>query len=161
VEVKSGNKTWLFRGNTYFYKKNVKLKLNLKEEIIMLKENIAKILGTENVIVKKSRNDFVSGAITKTDNKKKSTFNLSWGDDYVYLRIKGNDTTLQKTISEMVGTKCIKGECGTWTGKEILYAWHKEEKEQSKFLKSLSFACGLNSGLFSFLGWQKVELIAA
>ncbi len=123
-------------------------------------ENITKILGTENVLVKKSGNDFIRGIIAKT-NSKKSIFHISWGNDYVYLRIKGDDTTLQRTISEMVGTKCIKGECGTWTGNEILYAWHKEEKEQNEFLKSLRLACGFNTGLFSFLGWQKVELMAA
>ena len=126
----------------------------------MLKGHIAKILRTENVLVKKKRNDFVSGTIIKSGNKKKSTFHISWGDDYIYLRIKGDDTTLQKTISEMIGTKYIKGKCRSWTGKEILYAWHKEEKIQNEFLEFLKRACWFNTGLFSFFGWQKVELMA-
>jgi hypothetical protein len=125
----------------------------------MLKENIAKILGTGNVLVKKNRNDFVSGTITQSDNKKKSTFYLSWGDDYIYLRIKGDDVTLLKIVSEIAGTECVKGKCRSWTGMEIMYAWHKKEDGRKEFLNYLQLACRFNTGLFSFLGWKEAELI--
>ena len=138
-----------------FLNRNKKYQLKQK---FMLQEHITNILKTKDLIVKRDKEGFIRGSITPT-NQKKSYFYLSWGDDYVYLRIRGKDESLKQVLEKIIGATYVKGTCMTWRGKEILYAWHKETKEQKEFLKSTSIACSLNTGFFSFLGWQKVEFI--
>ena len=125
----------------------------------MLKEKLNLIINAQCIIVKKTKNDFISGIVTSSNNKKNSIFYLSWGDNYIYLRIKGDDELLLKIISEIIGTKYIKSECNHWFNKTIMYSWHKTEEEAANQFRSLQFACAINSGLFSFLGWQNVKLI--
>ncbi len=125
-------------------------------------QKIKEIIDVPEIVITKVMNHYVKGIITDPETQKKSKFIIIWEDEHVILRIiKGKDESLVKTIAKILSTDYIKGEVNSWTGKEVLYSWFAKEEKRNEALRSLQLGCALNTGIFSFLGWQDVQLISA